>query len=95
MPNDHYLAETERNSIQTRVMRVIAATQSLPAESVTVEKTFADLKIDSFAGINIVFELENEFEIVIPDEGAQAMRSVGDAIAGVHQLLDEKRSLSA
>jgi hypothetical protein len=32
---------------------------------------------------------------VIPDEGAQAMRSVGDAIAGVHQLLDEKRSLSA
>lgn len=95
MPNDSCCAERERDSIQTRVMRVIAATQNVPVESVTVEKTFADLNIDSFAGINIVFELESEFEIAIPDEGAQAIRSVSDAISGVRRLLDEKRSLSA
>jgi acyl carrier protein len=41
-------------------------------------------------GINIVFALENEFGVNIPDDGVQNMRSVRDAIDGVRKLVEEK-----
>jgi acyl carrier protein len=66
---------------------VIARTQKLPLESVTLDKTFEELNIDSLDGINILFALENEFGIDIPDEPARQMRSVRDAAEGVKQLL--------
>lgn len=95
MPNELCFIEMKRDAIQARVMQVIATAQDVPVELVTLEKTFTELNIDSFAGINVVFELENEFGITIPDEGAQTIRSVRDAVAGVLQLLNEKGSLPA
>jgi acyl carrier protein len=70
-----------------RVIEVIARTQKLPVELVTLDKTFEDLKIDSLDGINILFALESEFKIDIPDEPARQMRSVRDAAEGVKKLL--------
>jgi len=95
MSNDCCCNEARRDAIQARVIHVIASTQNLPVELVTLEKTFAELAIDSMGGTNIVFELENEFDISIPDESAQTMGSVRDAVAGVQQLLYEKGSLPA
>ncbi|HEX6546270.1 MAG TPA: acyl carrier protein [Bryobacteraceae bacterium] len=89
MPND-----LDPNELTSRVLRVIAETQRIPLESVTVDKTFADLKIDSLDGINIVFALENEFGISIPDEGVENMRSVQDAVDGVRTLVEQKVSAS-
>lgn len=71
-------------------MRVIAQTQRIPVESITLESTFEDLKIDSLDGINIVFALENEFGINIPDEGVQNLHSVRETVNGVRKLLAEK-----
>jgi acyl carrier protein len=73
-----------------QVIRVIAQTQRIPAESITLDSTFEQLKIDSLDGINIVFALENEFGINIPDEGVQNMRSVRETVDGVKKLLAEK-----
>jgi acyl carrier protein len=73
-----------------RVMEVIAKTQRIPLESVTLDSTFEQLKIDSLDGINIVFALENEFGINIPDEGVQSMRSIGETVEGVRKLVSEK-----
>jgi acyl carrier protein len=71
-------------------MEVIAKTQRIPLESVTLDSTFEQLKIDSLDGINIVFALENEFGINIPDEGVQSMRSIGETVEGVRKLVAEK-----
>lgn len=83
-------AGVEANNIEDRVIRVIAETQKIPVESVTKEKTFQELKIDSLDGINIVFALENEFGINIPDEAVEKLRSVQDAIDGVRSLVEQK-----
>jgi acyl carrier protein len=61
-----------------RVMEVIAKTQRIPLESVTLDSTFEQLKIDSLDGINI------------PDEGVQSMRSIGETVEGVRKLVAEK-----
>ena len=80
----------ETENLGTHVIRVIAQTQRIPAESISLDSTFEDLKIDSLDGINIVFALENEFAVNIPDEGVQNLRSVRETVEGVKKLIAEK-----
>jgi len=71
-----------------RVRRIIAATQHLPEEKITADSTFAELGIDSLDGINILFAVESEFNINIPDDAAQSIRSVRDVVEGIAKLLE-------
>ncbi|HYL36826.1 MAG TPA: phosphopantetheine-binding protein [Bryobacteraceae bacterium] len=72
-----------------RVRGIIAATQHLPQEKVMADSTFEELGIDSLDGINILFAVENEFNINIPDDAAQSIRSVRDVVDGIAKLLDQ------
>jgi acyl carrier protein len=76
--------------VGAKVIAVIAKAQRIPLESVSLDSTFEELKIDSLDGINIVFALEEAFGVDIPDDGAQNMRSVKDAVEGVSKLLSAK-----
>ena len=78
------------DSVEARVLQVIAETQKIPRESVTIDKTFQELNIDSLDGINIIFALESEFNVTIPDEGVENMKSVRDAVDGVRQLVERQ-----
>ena len=80
----------ETDELGAHVIQVIAQTQRIPAESISLDSTFEQLKIDSLDGINIVFALENEFQINIPDEGVQNLRSVRETVEGVRKLLAER-----
>lgn len=75
------------DQLEQRVISVMAASQHIPADSIAIDKTLEELKIDSLDGINIVFALENEFNINIPDESAQKIRTVRDLVEGVRQLV--------
>ena len=86
--------DSGRNDLGFRVIQVIAKTQRISLESVSLDSTFEQLKIDSLDGINIVFALENEFDIQIPDEGVQSLRSVRETVEGVRKLLEEKNQLA-
>jgi acyl carrier protein len=78
--------------LTARVIGVIARMQKIPVDSITLDKTFAELNIDSLDGINIVFEVENEFGIEIPDEEAKEIRSVRQMAEGIEKLLAAKRA---
>ena len=82
--------QVETDALAEKVIRVIAHTQRIPPESVSLDSTFEALKIDSLDGINIVFELEKEFNIEIPDDGVQNLRSVRDTVEGVRKLVGSK-----
>ena len=82
--------QLETDDLGAHVIRVIARSQRIPVESINLDSTFEELKIDSLDGINIVFELEKEFDIEIPDEGVQNLRSVRETVAGVRQLIEAK-----
>ena len=73
--------------VMSRVIRVIAETQRVPLDTIKPESTFEELKIDSLDGINIVFAIENEFNINVPDEAAKSLRSVRDVAEGVEKLV--------
>jgi acyl carrier protein len=76
--------------LKTRVIKVIAKTQRIPPETVSIDSTFEELKIDSLDGINLIFALESEFNVDIPDDDARAIRSVRQMALGIAQLLAQK-----
>jgi len=76
--------------IASRVAAVIARAQHIDVERVTAESTFAELGIDSLDGLSIIFELEDEFGIEIPDEDARRYTSVAQAAEGVALLVGRK-----
>ena len=84
------MSESVSPDVLDRVMRTLAETQKLPADKVTADSTFEQLGIDSLDGINILFALENEFNINIPDESARLVRDVHQLAEGVQRLLNEK-----
>ncbi len=73
-----------------RVIRILTETQRLDPGRVTAESTFEELGLDSLDGINIVFALENEFGIDIPDDSLPVLRSVQDIAASIETLLAAK-----
>ena len=75
-----------------RVLKVIATVKRLPQEEVTIGRSFQELGIDSMDGVEILFALENEFDITIPDEDAKAIRSIREMAAGVDKLVAAKSS---
>src|SRR6202451_1290970 len=76
--------------LQARVIKVIAKTQRIPLETVTIDSTFEELKIDSLDGINLIFALESEFNVDIDDEEARSIRSVRELAGGIAQVLQGK-----
>lgn len=82
---------SEPDDLGAHVIRLISHTQRIAPESISLDSTFEELKIDSLDGINIVFALENEFGITIPDEGVQSMRSVRETVEGVRKLIQQQK----
>jgi acyl carrier protein len=87
--------ENTPESIQQRVLRVIATTRRVPLETVRPDSTFEELGIDSLDRINILFELEGEFDIEIDDEQAKQVTTLQQMIEGITLLLAAKEAGTA
>ena len=69
------------SDIAARVKEIIANELGVEIEKVTDEASFVDdLGADSLDTVELVMAFEEEFEIEIPDEDAERMQNVGDAI---------------
>jgi len=69
------------STINARVKEIIANELGVEIEKVTDQASFVDdLGADSLDTVELVMAFEEEFEVEIPDEDAERMQSVGDAI---------------
>jgi acyl carrier protein len=73
-----------------RVLKVIATSKRIPLETVTIDSDFLQLGIDSMDAVEILFAMENEFDISIPDEEVRSVRNVRQMCEGVEKLLAAK-----
>lgn len=76
-------------SVESRCIAIIAKSKLIPADSITRDKTFDELQIDSLDKINISFEIEDTFHIQIPDDSISSLKTVGDIVDGVIRLQSE------
>ncbi len=71
--------------------RVIAAVRKIVApHEVTVDTSFDAIGVDSLTAIEILFEVEEEFDIDIPNDAAKTITNVRGIIGGVQELLAAK-----
>jgi acyl carrier protein len=85
---------TQTEDLTQRILRIIAETQRKDPAQVSIDSSFEELGIDSMDGVNIVFALENEFDINVPDEEVKNIRSVRDMVDGVIKLIELRKSTS-
>lgn len=70
------------SEIAAQVKNIIVDKLGVDAEEVTPKKSFTnDLGADSLDTVELIMEFEKEFGISIPDDQAEKISTVGDAIA--------------
>jgi acyl carrier protein len=78
------------NYVAEKVLEIVSREQHLEPGVVKLDSTFAELGIDSLDAVNILFALEAEFKIDIPDAVAQNMKSVRQAVDSLTRVLEGK-----
>ena len=69
------------SDIEQRVKKIVAEQLGVAEADIKIESSFVDdLGADSLDTVELVMELEEEFEINIPDEAAEKIQTVGDAV---------------
>ena len=73
-------------SIQAKVFEIIAEQMQVPKEQITLETHFInDLGADSLDVVEMVMEMEETFDITIPDEDSDKIQKVGDAVKYIQE----------
>ena len=69
------------SNIAERVSKIIVDKLGVDESEVTAEASFTnDLGADSLDTVELIMEFEKEFDVSIPDEEAEKIQTVGDAV---------------
>ncbi|MCZ6601349.1 MAG: acyl carrier protein [Acidobacteria bacterium] len=75
-------------NVEERILNIVCEQLGTSRDKVTAETSFInDLGADSLDTVELVMEFEDEFEINIPDEDAEKIQTVGDAVKYVQNKL--------
>lgn len=78
----------EREAIVERMSGVLVSELGLDADKINDEARFEeDLDVDSLGVVELLMALEDEFDVKIPDEDAESIMTVGQAVDLVHGKL--------
>ena len=75
------------DEIAEKIFRLIAAIKRIPQEGISMDSTFEELHMDSLDAINLVYEIESEFNIDVPDEMARSIKSVRQLVDNLKTVL--------
>ena len=78
-----------------RVLKVIATSKRIPLDTVSIDSEFQQLGIDSMDAVEILFALENEFDVSIPDDAVRNVRNVRQMCEGVEKLVAARQGDTA
>ena len=77
--------------IEEKVIQIVSEQLSVEKGEISRETSFVnDLNADSLDTVELVMELEDEFDLTIPDEDAEKLKTVGEAIGYIQKYLTEK-----
>ena len=85
------LEDCQVPSVKDRVIEIVCENLGVNKEQVTEKTSFIeDVGADSLDIVELIMELEEEFEINIPDEQAEKIKTVGEAIEYIEREIAKK-----
>lgn len=80
-----------RQEIEEKVIQIVSDQLGVDKSEITSETSFVnDLNADSLDTVELVMELEDEFEMSIPDEEAEKLQTVGAAVEFIEKHIAAK-----
>ncbi|MGH9456651.1 MAG: acyl carrier protein [Thermoanaerobaculia bacterium] len=71
----------ERADLERKILDVVREQKTIPDAPPAQDTPLVELGIDSLDALNILFALEEAFDITIPDERARSIRTLGDLVS--------------
>jgi len=83
-------------SVEERVIEIVAEQLGASKEQISRDTSFVnDLGADSLDTVELVMELEEEFDINIPDDVAEKIQTVGQAIDHIQEAVESSGTSSS
>ena len=74
--------------VEERVIEIVSSQMGVEKDTVTKDTTFVnDLGADSLDTVELVMDIEEEFDITIPDDEAEKIQSVGQAVGYIEEQM--------
>ena len=79
----------DRSDVEAKLVDLLVDELGLDRDKITVDAAFEeDLEVDSLGVVELLMALEDNFDVKIPDEEAEQISTVGEAIDLVEQKLN-------
>lgn len=78
------------NSIADECIALIAKQKSLKPEQISLESTFDELALDSLDRVSLAFDIEEKYEIEIPEDKLGRIKTVSDMVNGIEEEVRRK-----
>lgn len=80
-------------TVANKIFDIVAKERRLDRATLTLDTRLEDIQIESVDLVEIIFAIEDEFDIDIPqDEKSFKLESMRDIVEGVQRLIEEKHS---
>lgn len=77
------------NDLEQKIISLIARHKGLNPQNISLPSKLSDLGISSLDAITIVYELEDDLGIQVPNEQLESLRTVEDIVTGLQRLMQE------
>lgn len=79
-----------KEEIFNKVVALIAENNHIPADTITMDSSFEDLDMDSLDGLTLINDLENEYNITLPNEEAVKIKTVRQAVESLSKFITQQ-----
>ena len=83
----YHIGPMTRAEIEEKLVAIVRNEKDVPEDKLSLETPLADAGIDSLDALTILFAIEEEFHISIPDDRARAMKTFGDMADSIEALV--------
>ena len=77
--------------IEQTLKQSIARQKMISIENITLDSSLADLGISSLDSISLVFDIEDKFDVEVPNAELKRVRTIRDIVEGVDALIQAKK----
>jgi acyl carrier protein len=83
------------NQVAEECVALIAKQKGIKPEEIRLDNTFDELCVDSLDRVSLAFDIEEKYDIEIPEDRLGQIRTVHDMVTGIEEALRRKNTASS